>query len=56
MNAGLEQNWTQDLAVQSDGKLVVVGYALDSSQEQGMLQLTRYTADGALDSAFHAVG
>ena len=55
-NAGFEQNWTQDLAVQSDGKLVVAGFALDSSQDQGMLQLTRYTADGVLDSAFHGQG
>ncbi len=55
-NGALEQNWTQDLAVQSDGKLVLAGFALDSSQDRGMLQLTRYTADGVLDSAFHAQG
>ena len=55
-NGGFEQNWTEDLAVQSDGKLVLAGFALDSSQDQGMLQLTRYTADGVLDSAFHTQG
>ena len=55
-NGSFEQNWTEGLAVQSDGKLVLAGFALDSSQDQGMLQLTRYTADGVLDSAFHTQG
>jgi len=44
-----------DLAVQSDGKIVAAGEALLASGDQGFA-LARYTSDGSLDATFGASG
>lgn len=45
----------QALALQHDGKVVVVGYRFDSSSN-GVFALARYNVDGSLDTSFGAGG
>ena len=42
------------VAIQPDGKIVVVGYANNGSDND--FAIARYTADGSLDSSFHGDG
>ena len=41
-----------DVLVQSDGKIVVVGYTFATAQNDGIFTMVRYASDGSLDSAF----
>jgi len=43
------------LVVQSDGKLLGVGYGLDANHVQSV-RLVRWNADGSLDTGFHRTG
>lgn len=46
-----------DLAIQADGKIVVVGYMDDDiTSDPGDILLARYNTDGSLDSSFDADG
>jgi len=47
---GIEHDYAISIAVQSDGKLVVTGYAFNGSNYD--FALARYTANGALDPSF----
>jgi uncharacterized delta-60 repeat protein len=46
----------EDLVVQSDGKIVVVGFSLSSSPASGALLAVRYNSDGSLDDTFDSDG
>jgi uncharacterized delta-60 repeat protein len=46
----------EDLAIQSDGKLVVTGHTEERIFAPGRVSLARYRADGALDPAFGSGG
>ena len=46
----------QDLAIQSDGKIVVVGSAESIDAEHNFVALARFTPDGSLDATFGAGG
>ncbi|WP_418959750.1 delta-60 repeat domain-containing protein [Streptomyces tritici] len=41
-----------DVAVQPDGKILTLGHRYNSAEELGDFLLTRYDADGSLDSTF----
>ena len=45
-----------DVAIQSDGKIVVVGYAGDSWANAPRWTVVRYTSSGALDKSFNKSG
>ena len=44
------------VAVQSDGKIVVAGYAYDPASRTADFALARYNADGSLDTTFDSDG
>mgnify|MGYP006275055707 CR=1 FL=1 len=43
-------DWAQDLAIQSDGKLIVAGYNFSAAAAD--FELARYNSDGSLDISF----
>ncbi|MCG3117199.1 MAG: hypothetical protein LLH30_16135, partial [Candidatus Manganitrophus sp. SA1] len=45
-----------DVAIQSDGKIVVAGYANNGPSAQTHFNLTRYNTDGSLDTTFDTDG
>ncbi len=47
-------DWARAMALQIDGKMVVVGYALNGASEG--FAIVRYNVDGSLDSSFGAGG
>ncbi len=50
-------DWANDVAIQSDGKLVVAGYTFDSGTSPTQhFMLARYHPDGSLDAGFGAGG
>ena len=49
-------NVANDLAVQGDGRVVVLGWAETTAAGAARVSLARYTAGGALDSTFDADG
>ena len=52
---GAGDDMVKDVAVQSDGKIITVGYASDSSARR-MMYIARYNADGSPDLAFGSNG
>ncbi len=48
-------NYGQDILVQQDGKIVVIGYVQDTSLTNHMIVL-RYLTNGVLDSSFNNIG
>lgn len=48
-------NYGQDILVQQDGKIVVIGYVQDTNSTYQMIVL-RYLTNGVLDSSFNNVG
>jgi uncharacterized delta-60 repeat protein len=46
----------QDVALQSDGKIIIAGYALDNVTYEGVFALARYNADGSPDNTFRGGG
>jgi uncharacterized delta-60 repeat protein len=53
---GSTQSQTTGLALQQDGKFVVVGHAHNTHNNQLDLDLARFNSNGALDSTFHGTG
>ncbi len=51
---GSSYDWTQDVAVQADGKIVAAGYAIVNSNWD--FALARYNTDGSLDTSFDGDG
>ncbi|HEX8565143.1 MAG TPA: FG-GAP-like repeat-containing protein [Pyrinomonadaceae bacterium] len=49
-------NFLQDLAIQSDGRIIVFGYISDSNQNPQESALVRYTSSGTLDTSFGVNG
>ncbi len=51
-------NWdeAQGLAIESDGKLVVAGWAYEANSSAGNFAVVRYQPDGALDTSFGGTG
>jgi uncharacterized delta-60 repeat protein len=51
-------NWdeAQGLAIESDGKLVVAGWAYEGNSSAGNFAVLRYQPDGALDTTFGGTG
>ncbi len=48
-------DWARDVVIQSDGKIVAVGYALNQTTQRDFT-LVRYETNGALDTSFDADG
>jgi len=48
-------DWGKDIAVQSDGKILISGYAVDSNGKQ-KFAIARLLADGSLDTSFDSDG
>ena len=48
-------DWARDVVIQSDGKIVVVGYALSPTAQRDFT-LARYETNGALDTSFDTDG
>ncbi|MBK7148274.1 MAG: T9SS type A sorting domain-containing protein [Bacteroidetes bacterium] len=51
---GFDEDMLTDMAIQSDGKIVAVGFTLDGSP--GTAALLRYNPDGSLDNTFNGTG
>jgi uncharacterized delta-60 repeat protein len=51
-------NWdeAQGLALESDGKIVVAGWAYEGNSSSGNFAVARYATDGALDATFGGTG
>lgn len=45
-----------DLAIQSDGKIIAVGYTADANTNLDIFSMARYNSDGTLDNNFGAGG
>ena len=58
MTAVQTSNWdeAQGLAIESDGKLVVAGWAYEGNSSAGNFAVVRYQPDGALDTTFGGTG
>ncbi len=52
----LDDSTPRDLELQSDGKILLVGYALDNSGQDGRIIMVRYESDGTLDQSFNSSG
>src|SRR5262245_50697337 len=52
--AGVGKTYGKSVAVQTDGKIVVAGYAGVGRADQ--IALVRYNADGTLDTSFNGTG
>lgn len=48
-------DYAWDIAIQSDGKLVVVGYTAENTGNS-QIAIIRYNSDGSLDNTFNAAG
>jgi len=49
-------DWLIDVALQSDGKIVAVGYSVTWGDDAYKLTLVRYNPDGSLDTSFSGTG
>ena len=49
-------DWVRGVAIQSDGKIIVVGYTQKSGDAAMGLALVRYLEDGSLDTSFAGTG
>jgi uncharacterized delta-60 repeat protein len=49
-------DWVRGVALQTDGKVVVVGYTNQSGSDSYGLAVVRYNSDGSLDSTFSGDG
>jgi uncharacterized delta-60 repeat protein len=52
---GPTHDWAESVAIQSDGKIVVVGYSRDDISNR-YFTLVRYNSDGSLDTGFGSGG
>ncbi|HEX8737708.1 MAG TPA: FG-GAP-like repeat-containing protein [Pyrinomonadaceae bacterium] len=53
---GLSEDEAADIAIQPDGKIVVVGTTRDNGGSGGNTVIVRYRADGTLDTGFNGTG
>ncbi len=51
-----DEAYAKDIAMQADGKIVVVGYTYDSSDGYDKVAIARYNTDGTLDTTFNTTG
>ncbi len=51
---GLDEDYARGVAIQTDGKIVVAGYAFND--ELDVIAITRYNTDGSLDNTFDSDG
>lgn len=56
LGAGNRDNWATDIAIQSDGKFIVGGGVWTGAASYESITLTRYNADGSLDTTFGGTG
>ena len=54
--SGYTGEFGQDVALQPDGKILVAGYALSSSDGTSDFVVLRYNSDGSLDTSFGVDG
>jgi len=50
------QDFARDLIIQSDGKILVVGYTGDANEDNNNFAVARLNGDGSLDSTFSGDG
>ena len=53
---GIAGNASNSVALQSDGKIVLAGYAYNGNTAFNDFALVRYNADGSLDTGFNSIG
>ena len=53
---GSGRAWARDVAIQQDGKIVVVGYGEDANADDADVVVVRYNVDGSLDTSFSGGG
>jgi uncharacterized delta-60 repeat protein len=53
---GIAANVADCVALQSDGKMVLGGYAYNGNTNFNDFALVRYNTDGTLDTSFHSIG
>ena len=52
----MSTEWVNGVALQTDGKIVVVGYSVTYMSDHYLLTLVRYNPDGSLDTDFNGNG
>jgi uncharacterized delta-60 repeat protein len=56
IGAGTAEDYARGVVVQSDGKIVAVGYSYSAASINNDFALTRYNPDGILDTSFGSAG
>jgi len=56
VSAGAKADGITEIALQPDGKIVVVGYSLMTESDPGRAMLARYNSNGTLDKSFSGDG